>query len=221
MPLDIKNIDKKAALPEDIDFRKEMIWEKIQTRKKSKLRLFWPWMVAAMVILGFGLSFLKNSKPVEIAGQEIDLMASNSVHDFPKLENPVLEFQVPDLIEKRIPVQKTEVKEIAKQPETKAGFSDEISIFKSIVAEPIKPLEIASNEQLYSDLHEEKKLSPAASRLQRSINKVNPNIASEQSLVADRFDLIKTLQIHSIQASSKSTPNSSINNLLHGKIHQN
>jgi hypothetical protein len=221
MPLDIKNIDKKAALPEDIDFRKELIWEKIQTRKKSKLRLFWPWMVAAMVILGFGLSFLKNSKPVDIESQEIDLMANNSVHDFPKLENPVLDFQVPDLIEKRIPVQKAKFKEIAKQPETKAVFSDEISIFKSIVAEPIKPLEIASNEQLYSDLHEEKKLSPAASRLQRSINKVNPNIAAEQSLVADRFDLIKTLQIHSIQASSKSTSNSSINNLLHGKIHQN
>ncbi|MBY5952059.1 hypothetical protein KUV23_13805 [Algoriphagus marincola] len=221
MPLEIENIDKKAALPEGIDFRKELIWEKIKTQKKSKLRVFWPWMVAALVILGFGLSFLKNSKLVEITGQEIDLIVSNSVHDFPELENPVLEFQVPDLIEKRIPVQKTEVKEIKIEPGEKERISDEIPIFKSIVAEPVKPLEIATNEQLYNDVQEEKKLSPAATRLQRNINKVNPNITAEQSLVADRFDLIKTLQIHSVYASSKNTSNTSLNSLLHGKIHQN
>jgi hypothetical protein len=217
MPLDIKNIDKKAALPEDIDFRKEMIWEKIQTRKKSKLRLFWPWMVAAMVILGFGLSFLKNSKPVEIAGQEIDLMASNSVHDFPELENPVLDFQAPDLIERRIPVQKTEVKEIAKQPETKAVFSDEISIFKSIVAEPIKPLEIASNEQLYSDLHEEKKLSPAAMRLKRSLQKMDKEKAPDQTLIVEKFNLIQELETYPLQASTGQKSTSIYNQLIKGK----
>jgi hypothetical protein len=219
MPLDIKNIDKKAALPKDIDFRKELIWEEIQTRKKSKLRLFWPWMVAAMVILGFGLSFLKNSKPVEIAGQEIDLMASNSVHDFPKLENPVLEFQDPDLIEKRIPVQITEVKEIEIESGEKERISDEISIFESIVAEPVKQLEIAAFELSDTHLNEEKPLSPAASRLQRSINKVNPNVTAERTLVAERFDLMKTLKSYPVQASSKNTSNSSLNSLLHGKIH--
>ncbi|WP_100628409.1 hypothetical protein [Algoriphagus formosus] len=219
MPLDIKNIDKKAALPEDIDFRKEMIWEKIQTRKKSKLRLFWPWMVAAMVILGFGLSLLKNSKPVEIAGQEIDLIASNSVHDFPELENPVLDFQVPDLIERRIPVQKTEVKEIAKQPETKAVFSDEISIFKSIVAEPIKPLEIASNEQLYSDLHEEKKLSPAAMRLKRNLQKMDKENVPDQTMVVEKFNLLRELQGYPMEASAKQNP-TSIYNQLNKRINE-
>lgn len=221
MPLDIKNIDKKAALPEGIDFRKELIWENIKTQKKSKLRVFWPWMVAALVILGFGLSFLKNSKPVEITGQEIDLIVSNSVHDFPELENPVLEFQGPELIENKSPMQKIRAEEIALKQEVKEKIFDEIPIFESIVAEPVKRLEIATNEQLYNELQEEKKLSPAATRLQRNINKVNPNITAEQSLVADRFDLIKTLQIHSVHASSKNTSNTSLNSLLHGKIHQN
>lgn len=221
MPLDIKNIDKKAALPEDIDFRKEMIWEKIQTRKKSKLRVFWPWMVAAMVILGFGLSFLKSSKPVEIEGQEIKLIVSDPIPVLPKLENPVVEFQYPELVENKSSLKKAVVKERARETMTIEVFSDETSIFESIIADPVKPLEIASNEQLYHGLHEEKQLSPAASRLQKSIEKVNPNVAAEQSLVADRFDLIKTLQIHSIQASSKSTSNSSLTSLLHGKIHQN
>ncbi|WP_439475159.1 hypothetical protein [Algoriphagus formosus] len=197
-----------------------MIWEKIQTRKKSKLRLFWPWMVAAMVILGFGLSFLKNSKPVEIAGQEIDLIASNSVHDFPKLENPILEFQVPDLIEKRIPVQKTEVKEIVNQPETKAVFSDEISIFKSIVAEPIKPLEIASNEQLYRDLHEEKKLSPAARRLQQTIKRMKKEEKIQETLIVEKFNLLNELNNRAIQASTKTSGTPSINQLLKNK-HEN
>lgn len=217
MPLDIKNIDKKAALPEGIDFRKELIWKKIQTRKKSKLRVFWPWLVAAMVILGFGLSFLKNSKPVEIEGQEIDLIASNSVHDFPILENPVLEFQDPELIEKRIPVQKTEVKEIAKQPETKAVFSDEISIFKSIVAKPIKPLKIASNEQLYSDLHEEKKLSPAAMRLKRSLQKMDKEKAPDQTLIVEKFNLLQELETYPFQASTGQKSTSIYNQLIKGK----
>jgi hypothetical protein len=221
MPLDIKNIDNKAALPKDIDFRKERVWEKIQTRKKSKLRLFWPWMVAAMVILGFGLSFLKNSKPVEVTGQEIELIAGNPVNELQNLENPVLEFKSPGLAEKKSPLHKTEGKKIAMQPEKIEKFSDQTPIFNSIIAEPIKTLDIASNEQLYNNLHEKKQLSPAASRLHRSINKVNPNVATEQSIVADRFDLIKTLQIHSIHASSKSTSNSSLNSLLNGKIHHN
>ncbi|TDK46702.1 hypothetical protein [Algoriphagus formosus] len=171
------------------------------------------------MILGFGLSFLKNSKSVEIAGQEIDLIASNSVHDFPKLENPVLEFQVPDLIEKRIPVQKTEVKEIAKQPETKAGFSDEISIFKSIVAEPIKPLEIASNEQLYSDLHEEKKLSPAAMRLKRSLQKMDNENVPDQTMVVEKFNLLRELQGYPMEASAKQNP-TSIYNQLNKRINE-
>jgi hypothetical protein len=217
MPLDIKNIDKKAALPEGIDFRKELIWENIKTQKKSRLSIFWPWMVAALVILGFCLPFLKNSKPVEITGQEIDLIVSNSVHDFPELENPVLEFQVPDLIEKRIPVQKTEVKEIEIEPGEKERISDEIPIFKSIVAEPVKPLEIATNEQLYNDVQEEKKLSPAAMRLKRSLQKMDKSKAPDQTLIVEKFNLLQELETYPLQASTGQKSTSIYNQLIKGK----
>lgn len=217
MPLDIKNIDKKAALPEDIDFRKEMIWEKIQTRKKSKLRVFWPWMVAAMVILGFGLSFLKSSKPVEIEGQEIKLIASDPIPVLPKLENPVVEFQGPDLIGKRIPVQKTEVKEIETNPELNEKISDRDSVFRSTFFESSKSVEIAALELSDTRLNQEKPLSPAATRLKRSLQKMNKENVPDQTIVVEKFNLLRELQGYPLEASAKQNPTSIYNQIIKGK----
>lgn len=217
MPLDIKNIDKKAALPEGIDFRKELIWEKIKTQKKSRLRVLWPWMVAAMVILGFGIFFLKNSKPIEITGQEIDLIVSNSTHDFPKLENPVLEFQDPGLIENKSPMQEIGAEEVALKPEVKEKVSDEIPIFKDLITEPTNPLKIASYKRSDDDLQEKKQLSPAAMRLKRSLQKINKEKAPDQTLIVEKFNLLQELQTYPLQASTGQKSTSIYNQLIKGK----
>ncbi|SDC58203.1 hypothetical protein SAMN04488104_100226 [Algoriphagus faecimaris] len=221
MPLDIKNIDKKAALPEEIEFRKELVWGKVQTRKKSKLTIFWPWVVAALVVIGFGLSFLGRVETPEIPVEENILTEKNSGYDLPKLENPTLEPQESDVIIKKSSFQAIKSNKIEIKSEVREKISDEIPIFNSAFPESLEPREIASSEQFDAPLQEEKQLSLAASRLQRSIKKMNPNVAAEQTLVAERFDLIRKLQSYPVQASSKNTSNASLNSLFNGKIHKN
>ena len=214
MPLDIKNIDKEAGLPEGIEFRKELVWEKIQTRKKSKLRLFWPWMVAAMVILGFGLSFLKNSKPVEVTGQEIELISKWQSEDLPIVQNQEIPIEEPEIILENPSLTLVEKEEI--KPRSKSGIETqlEVTFFRSSILDSAKSIGLASMEPLNLQVSVDKPLSPAASRLQKTLDRMNKGQKIEETLIVEKFNLRKELNDRAVQATSKSNASPALNQLF-------
>ena len=219
MPLNIKNIDKEVNLPEGIHFRKELIWAKVQNQRKIKV--FWAKVVAAVAFIGFGLSFLayQSLRP----DQEIrEIGDSNMVIDDRGMpQNSSRTAQTSPLIQEISPLPFNEKKQVQEETSVKKENYSEISDFQVPPVLLANSIRMAAVDSMTEPLDVEKSLSPAASRLQKSIQKMNPNLASQQSVVVERFDLIKIIQSQPLQASSNSSTNSGLNSLFHGKIQQN
>ena len=219
MPLDIKNIDKEAGLPEGIHFRNELIWAKMQNRKKTKV--IWPWAVAAVVIIGIGLSFL--AYQTRRSTQEIRAIGGYKavIDDKGAPQNSAHPAQTSPIIQENPPLPTPEKKQILEESIDKDENFSKIKDFQVPVAQMVNSIRIVAEDANIKPVAEEKSLSPAASRLQKSIQKMNPNLTSQQSVVVERFDLIKIIQSQPLQASSNSGVNSGLNSLLHGKIQKN
>lgn len=219
MPLDIKNIDKEAGLPEGIHFRNELIWAKMQNRKKTKL--IWPWAVAAVVIIGIGLSFL--AYQTRRSTQEIRAIGGYKavIDDQRAPQNSAHTAQTSPIIQENPLLPTPEKKQILEESINKDENFSKIKDSLVPSAQMVNSILIVAEDANFEPFAEEKSLSPAASRLQKSIQKMNPNLTSQQAVVVERFDLIKIIQSQPLQASSNSGVNSGLNSFLHGKIQQN
>lgn len=219
MPLDIKNIDKEAGLPEGIHFRNELIWAKMQNRKKTKL--IWPWAVAVVVLIGVGLSILayQTLRP----DQEIRVIRNSTmvIDGQEALQNSSYTAQISPLIPENSPQHTTVKKPVREEFAKKEENHSEIKDFQVPSVQLSNSIRMIAVDSMTEHLAVEKSLSPAASRLQKSIQKMNPNLASQQTVVVERFDLIKIVQGQPLQASSNSSSNSGLNSLFHGKTQQN
>lgn len=222
MPLNrVKDIDKEAALPKGIEFRKELIWENIQVRKKSRFNILMPWAAAALVILGLGLTFLAQQEMRPAEEVTVNWSGAKSAADSLSLENPPVILQVPNVVSHTPSPQEPEKVELRKASEPIEKKPEEIPHIPSPSPELVNSLRLASIDSFGEPSAEEKSLSPAASRLQKSIQKMNPNRNSQQAVVGERLDLIKKIQNYPIQASSNSNTNSGLNSLFYGKLQQN
>ncbi|SNS09483.1 hypothetical protein SAMN06295967_103135 [Belliella buryatensis] len=188
---DRKNIDRNVNLPQGINFREDVIWGQIKRPKKNKKPVFW-WVAASVVlIVSIGLFLFSNSVNFE----EDLLLTTTSQHEIGFLPIPE--------------IQKVEADEIVK----KTKLSQESNIPQSNPKPSILKVENAENKEadrFIADTEEiekeipqktqvvepkpvETQLSPAAQRLQASLDKVNPKSKFKEKIILQRMTLAEFL----------------------------
>lgn len=201
------NIDKDAQLPEGIEFRKDLIWDQIQKEQPRKRPVFW-WLAAACLLVGIAFLFYPRAEEEGVR----PIIAQNNTLE-PKVNVvPKVISEIEDLQESKIRLVEVEERELVSPlivekeflifrdslPEFELPFGDSQKTIKPIIT--IVPILQAKADQ---------ELSPAALRLQQSLRKMDPNKVSNQTLVVEKFNLLKELTTYQVQsASGAQLPNS-------------
>jgi hypothetical protein len=202
------NIDKDAQLPEGIEFRQDLIWDQIQKEQPRKRPVFW-WVAAACLLVGIAFLFYPRAEEESVI---LPIIAQNNtlkpkVNVVPKVISEIeglqkLEIKVVDIEERELVSPLIVEKEFLifkdSLPEFELPFGDSQKTIKPMVT--IVPILQAKADQ---------ELSPAALRLQKSLQKMDPNKVSNQTLVVEKFNLLKELTTYHVQsASGAQLPNS-------------
>jgi hypothetical protein len=201
------NIDKDAQLPEGVEFRKDLIWDQIQKEQPRKRPVFW-WLAAACLLVGIAFLFYPRAEEESVR----PIIAQNNTLE-PKVNVvPKVISEIEDLQESKIRLVEVEERELVSPlivekeflifkdslPEFELPFGDSQKTIKPMVT--IVPILQAKADQ---------ELSPAALRLQKSLQKMDPNKVSNQTLVVEKFNLLRELTSYQSQSASGSQlPNS-------------
>jgi hypothetical protein len=202
------NIDKDAQLPEGIEFRQDLIWDQIQKEQPRKRPVFW-WVAAACLLVGIAFLLYPRAEEESVI---LPIIAQNTTLK-PKVNVvPKVISEIEDLQESKIRLVEVEERELVSPlivekeflifkdslPEFELPFGDSQKTIKQMVT--IVPILQAKADQ---------ELSPAALRLQKSLQKMDPNKVSNQTLVVEKFNLLKELTTYHVQsASGAQLPNS-------------
>lgn len=212
-----ENIDKEARIPDGIEFRAELLWSKIEEKQnpKKKKPVFW-WVAAACAILAIGYSIYPGE---EEAVRSESLISETLEPKIQLMEEEVLAEEVSKLAA-MVP-KKVEPSSGPKLAENGGVPSDSEPKVGLELPEPQKvalPL-IAITPTIEEPA--EPKLSPAALRLQRSLQKLDPNKSAGQTLIVEKFNLFRELQRYPTQAATNQKSTSVISHLIKGKNENN
>lgn len=205
MPLKpIKNIDQEVQFPKGLEFRADVVWNKIETKKEQHLpKAMFFWIAAASVAFLLSLFLFGDSKEILLDDNQLVTGRSKKEVNFDlKIERPTFS------ISEAKPV---EIENKEKPDLEKFEVSEEI-----ISNEKSKPLTETSNLKnqvhLIKELEEKdenpKKLSPAALHLQKSLAKLDKDKSADQIVLVQKFDLLNELNVGRVQASTTTLPNS-------------
>lgn len=211
------NIDKEARLPQGIEFREDLLWSKIEEKQnpRKKRPVFW-WVAVACVILAMGYAIYPGEEEVVISELLISEVLEAEV-DF--VEEEVLDEVVSESVTS-IP-KKIELSPSRKPKANVVVPSDTTPVVALEWLEPQKAaLPLIAITPLKEKVHEPT-LSPAALRLQKSLQKMDPNKASDQTLLVEKFNLFRELQRYPTQAATNQKSASVFNNLIQGKNENN
>ena len=201
-------------MPAGLEFRKELIWAKVQIRKKNKSKNSFLRKIAAMLVIGLGLIFALQFRFSEVSE---DLVTSSSLKFSNDSVKPkVFETNEP---EKLAILENLKSKELSSQKITAdSGFlssvSKQIPSQKTDNSRLIPSLEIANHNQIRAVSNEKEALSPAASRLKQTLKKIKKDQKIEETLVIEKFNLRKELNQRAFQATSKSNDSPVLDQLL-------
>lgn len=198
-----KNIDKAAQLPEGIEFRSEIIWGKIQDQRQPEKKAGFWWYAAACAVMVVFIQYFSKEE-LSTSSNELLTQIDQTQNVFmPILEKPEKKLENPP--EKSAVLARLDQKYMVKVIE---------NIDSRKISEPIQQL-IAKSDKIGVGLDSSANsdslvvLSPAAQRLQKSLNKLNPNKKAEERLIVEKFNLIRELNGYQSQtAATTNLPNS-------------
>lgn len=188
---DRKNIDRNVNLPEGINFREDVIWDQIKRPKKNKKPVFWWFAASVVLIVSIGLFLFSNSSNFE----EDLLLTTSSQHEIGIL--PIPEIQKVDADEI---VEKVKLSQESNIPQSKSKPSilrvenvENKEADRFIVDTEEIEKEILQEIQVVETKSVEAQLSPAAQRLQASLDKVNPKSEFKEKIILQRMTLAEFL----------------------------
>lgn len=190
-----KNIDQKVNLPEGINFREDVIWDQVKRPKKNKKPIFW-WVAASVIFGLLGIAaFLFNLEKREGVKENFLLTEISSID--PELgqvslksitEKPAIKAE-----ENKGKVIQQKVKE--NKEVTLHLISETVDVFandKSVAEISDQNAKILESTEIQTK-KEEQTLSPAAQRLQASLDKVNPKSEFKEKIILQRMTLAEFL----------------------------
>jgi hypothetical protein len=188
---DRKNIDHHVNLPEGIAFREEAIWSQIKFQKQRKSAFYW-WVAAAVVLISsIGLflfsssdDFQENILLTTASHQEIEIIP------IPNMPKPMVDKTAETaVLRKESNIPQTEPQPSIQRVESvEYKEADRLIADKEETEEKI-PEKIQTIEQKSAELL----LSPAAQRLQASLDKVNPKSEIKEKIILQRMTLAEFL----------------------------
>ena len=198
-----KNIDKTAQLPEGIEFRSEIIWGKIQDQREPKKRAGFWWYAAACAIVILCISYYSPDESTTSSNELLTQINQTQNVFMPLLEKPKKEEEKPK--KKFYQSARSDQKFVVKKEEKIDSVEVPESIPGLIAKTDIRGVSLDSSPN--PDSLEE--LSPAAQRLQKSLNNLNFNKKPEERLIVEKFNLIRELNSYQSQTATNSNlPNS-------------
>ncbi|MCH7413094.1 hypothetical protein MM213_06345 [Belliella sp. R4-6] len=186
---DRKNIDHHVNLPEGIEFRQDAIWGQIKPKSNHKKPYFW-WIAASVALIAsvgiflFSESddFQENLLMTEFENQGVEIIP------LPEVEKPasVSPNENPALIKesKTVPIKSEPLIHEFKDAETKRLSNFLTEVVDNDTTDSVQPTESKAAEI---------QLSPAAQRLQASLDKVNPKSEVKEKIILQRFTLAEFL----------------------------
>ncbi len=188
---DRKNIDHHVNLPEGIAFREEAIWGQIKFQKQRKSAFYW-WVAAAVVLISsIGLFLLSSSEDF----QENILLTTTSPQEIGIISTPEIQkveadkiMEKPELSEESNTQQKEAQPSIQRIENIKLKEGDRFLTDNEVIEKGV-PQEI----QIAESKSAEVQLSPAAQRLQASLDKVNPKSEIKEKIILQRMTLAEFL----------------------------
>lgn len=190
-----KNIDRNINLPEGIDFREDVIWDQIKLPNKNKKPVFW-WVAASVVFGLLGIAAFLFNFDKQQGVQENLLLTEISSINLELGQVPLLSIaEKPAILTKENKGKVIQQKVINNEEVTSKLNSEPVEVFandKSVAAISekdamiLEPIEIQVKEK-------EQTLSPAAQRLQASLDKVNPKSEFKEKIILQRMTLAEFL----------------------------
>lgn len=190
-----KNIDRNINLPEGIDFLEDVIWDQIKLPNKNKKPVFW-WVAASVVFGLLGIAAFLFNFDKQQGVQENLLLTEISSINLELGQVPLLSIaEKPAILTKENKGKVIQQKVINNEEVTSKLNSEPVEVFandKSVAeisekdAMILEPIEIQVKEK-------EQTLSPAAQRLQASLDKVNPKSEFKEKIILQRMTLAEFL----------------------------
>lgn len=190
-----KNIDRNINLPEGIDFLEDVIWDQIKLPNKNKKPVFW-WVAASVVFGLLGIAAFLFNFDKQQGVQENLLLTEISSINLELGQVPLLSIaEKPAILTKENKGKVIQQKVINNEEVTSKLNSEPLEVFandKSVAeisekdAMILEPIEIQIKEK-------EQTLSPAAQRLQASLDKVNPKSEFKEKIILQRITLAEFL----------------------------
>lgn len=188
---DRKNIDRNVNLPEGIDFREDVIWGQIKRPKKNKKPVFWWFAASVVLIVSIGLFLFSNSANFE----EDLLLTTTSQHEIGILPIPEIQkVEVDEIVEKAKLSQESNIPQSKSKPSILRVENVENKEADRFIADTEEiEKEILQETQVVEPKPVKTQLSPAAQRLQASLDKVNPKSKFKEKIVRQRMTLAEFL----------------------------
>lgn len=205
MPLKpIKDIDQEVQLSKELEFRAEIVWNKIQAKKErpsSKAIIYW--FGAASVTLILSLFLFGNENETVIDDSQMATGRTKAEVNFDlKIEKPEV------LITEAKPVQTGAVQKpnLEKLMVNAEVVSQDTA--RSMVETVILKNEILVIKEPEVKDEKPKDLTPAALHLQKSLARLNKDKSADQLVFVEKFNLLNELNVGRVQASTNTLPNS-------------